>query len=177
MIDLGRAELIDKLIAAPKKLVSAAFTWQMQAESDQQATIKSPIEMGGEIPGKLIFICNARQFGNEIETAFILSYDDVPIERMLINPRGEHINQMLAAMPQKLKGMVMSAGQNRYYSWKNNRNFGFPPHKHHKNTPASILLEEPVKNFSDAVNYFFRQTIIESVELPEPPFKQMILAI
>jgi hypothetical protein len=96
---------------------------------------------------------------------------------MVINPRGEHINQMLAAMPHKLKGQVLPAGQNRYYSWKNNRNFGFPPHKYHKNTPASNLLEEPVKSFSDAVDYFFRQTSIESVELPEPPFKQMVLAI
>jgi hypothetical protein len=55
VIDLGRAELIDTLIATPKKLVSAPFTWQMQAEQDQQATIKSPIEMDSEITGKLGF--------------------------------------------------------------------------------------------------------------------------
>jgi hypothetical protein len=78
--DLGKVTRIDELIAAPKKLAGKSFTWKRQLESDQKLVLKSPIEVAGEMLGKFVFICNATQFCNEIEIAFILSYAAIFIE-------------------------------------------------------------------------------------------------
>lgn len=168
--------LIDELIACPKKLASDNLSWQPRHDSDQHMSIKSAIEIDGEIRGRFFFICNAKLYsGNEIESTFILSYEGVPIERMTLNPHAPHTNQRLSEIPRSLRSIILLAGEARYYSWKNNKNFGFPPQNRFINLPAAMRIDDTIEKFSDAVNYFFIQTSVQSVLLEDPPFKQLSL--
>lgn len=138
---------IDELLACHKKLATHPI-WQADPNSDQKARLKSSIEIGGEIRGNFSFILSAALYtSNHLEIQFILVYDGVQIERMAYNPHAPHTNQFLNGIPKRLRGVTLPAVSNRYYSWRNNRELGFPPPKHLVNLPAAEPIGESIADF------------------------------
>jgi hypothetical protein len=166
-----------ELLNAPKKLATQELTWRENPTSDQQASIKSGVAIENEIKGNLFFHANARVYnGTHLTVDLILSYYGDQIERMSFNPHAPHTNKFFPETPKTLKGIVLPAFQSRYYSWENNKNFGFPPkEKHYKNLQVGVIITPQILEFQEAVNYFFTQTNIECVPISEPPFKQLSL--
>lgn len=165
--------LIDELLEKPKRLAAPPL-WKVSPHSEQQARMKAALEIEGEIRGSLSFIANATLYlGNHLQIQLVLSYNDHQIERLAINPHEEHTNKRFEGISKKLWYIVLPAGQNRYYSWKSNKGIGFPPpEKYLKNLPAAEPLEQPIADFSEAVNYFFTRTNIELLDISNPPLLQ-----